>query len=148
MLLSLVYAKSSRSAQPVPRKLLKWHLRSNDRTSFSFLRVSCTRALGPSNLESSPISATFGLFRLTAPQPQTLVLEDFQVTGMAVVCQPHLIRHKLSNNAPCQQLLPSTHSYPAPRVTFILKYLTCHTLKVFAFRQKCLKIYSVGRLRL
>lgn len=138
VLLGLVYAKSSHSAQPISRKPPKWHLRSSDGTSFSLLRVSCTQAPGPSNVEGSPIS---GLFRLTAPQPQTLTLEDVQATGMAVVCQPHLVRHRLSNNASCQQLLPSTHSYPAPRITFISRYLTCHTLKVVAFRQKCLKMY-------
>lgn len=145
VLLSLVYAESNLSAQPISRKLLKWRLLSTDRTSFSILFVSCTQALVPSNFEASPISASFGLFRLTAPQPQILMLEDLQVTGMVVVCQPHIIRHKLSNNASYQQLLPPTHFYPAPRVTFISKKLTCHTLKVFAFRQR---YTSVGRLKL
>lgn len=136
MLLSLVYAESNLSAQPISRKLLKWRLLSTDRTSFSILFVSCTQALVPSNFEASPISASFGLFRLTAPQPQILMLEDLQVTGMVVVCQPHIIRHKLSNNASYQQFLPPTHFYPAPRVTFISKKPTWHNLKSFCFQAK------------
>lgn len=95
-----MYEKSKLSAQCISRKLLKWQLLSTSLAvglpyPFSFylrdseanhlFRLSHLCHIWPIQTDSF----VCGGFRETAPQPQTLILEDLQITGVVMVCELH-----------------------------------------------------------
>lgn len=139
-----MHEKSELSAQCISRKLLKWQLLSTSLavglpSPFSFylrgseanhlFRLSHLCHIWPIQTDSFVCV----WFKETATQPQTLILEDLQVTGMVMVCEPLNLNESgpkdqtthRSNSFLHLPILSSTQDHIYPNISNMPHYKSC-----------------------